>query len=574
MEALPLVSIVTPSLGQGRFIEDAIRSVLEQDYPHIEHIVIDGGSTDETVDVLERYPHLTWVSEPDEGQADAINKGFRRANGEIFGWLNADDAYLPGAVSAAVEALRRTRAGLVHGGWRQIDEDGATIRDIQPVPYDHDAELNDRNAVCQPGAFFTREAFEAVGGLDASYRYAMDYELWLRLGARFPVTHVDAILGAYRLHPASKTVAETSGFWAETVRASRAHGGRRFSQIYVDWYLPRARPWFYRVVRVLRFVRAGDVRGLLGRVAAHAKALAPRGVRYTLRIERNVLATRGAVYTARWNAALVDSWARDRLNRKRYAVLDEARVRAARRSERVFVFGGGASMNDISPDEWDAMAEHDTFGFNAFYWQQWIRVDFQLFRGGAYGSLHPSHRAEELAGALRANTLFADTIYLMQDDFLGHYANFVVGRRYLPAGARLFRYRTAPGLGLPTRSFAEGIRHAPGTLVDAVNCAYCLGWKEIVLVGIDLYDSRYYWLPPDKTLTYDTATNSVVPGDVNAARGNRAGDRHNTAAAGIVELMDEWTRALAAQGVRLSVYNPKSLLADVMPAFTAEKVAG
>jgi glycosyltransferase involved in cell wall biosynthesis len=276
MEDVPLVSIVTPSLEQGRFIEDAIRSVLEQDYPRIEHIVVDGGSKDETLDVLAAHPDLTWVSEPDEGQADAVNKGFRMAHGEIFGWLNADDAYLPGAVSAAVAALRSTEAGLVHGGWRQIDEGGATIRDIAPVPYDHGAELNDRNAVCQPGAFFTREAFETVGGLDTSLRYAMDYELWLKLGARFPVTHVDKVLGAYRLHPASKTVAETSGFWAETVRASRAHGGRRFSKIYVDWYLPRARPRLFRFVRVWRFVRSGDVRGLGGRVAVHASRLAGR----------------------------------------------------------------------------------------------------------------------------------------------------------------------------------------------------------------------------------------------------------------------------------------------------------
>lgn len=277
MEDVPLVSIVTPSLGQGRFIEGAIQSVLDQDYPNIEHIVVDGGSTDETLDVLRAHPQVTWVSEPDRGQADAVNKGFRMARGEIFGWLNADDAYLPGAVSTAVAALRRTGAGLVHGGWRQIDESGATIRDIAPVAYDHDAELNDRNAVCQPGALFTREAFEAVSGLDPSYRYAMDYELWLKLGARFPVTHVDAILGAYRLHPASKTVAETSGFWAETVRASRTHGGRRFSQIYVDWYLPRARPWVFRVVRVLRFLRSGDLRGFRSRVAVHASRLARRG---------------------------------------------------------------------------------------------------------------------------------------------------------------------------------------------------------------------------------------------------------------------------------------------------------
>jgi glycosyltransferase involved in cell wall biosynthesis len=274
---LPLVSIVTPSLNQGQFIEHTIRSVLDQDYPRIEHIVVDGGSTDDTVDVLRRHRHLRWVSEPDDGQADAVNKGFALAGGEIFGWLNADDAYLPGAISTGVAALRGTGAGLVHGAWCQIDERGETIRKRIPVvPFDLDAQLNERNAVCQPGALFTRQAFEAVGGLDPTYGYAMDYELWLKLGSRFPVTHVDDVLGAYRLHPTSKTVAESSGFWAETVRASRSHGGRRLSTIYVDWYLPRARPGLYRAVRVLRFLRAGDLRGLGGRAAVHVSRAAGR----------------------------------------------------------------------------------------------------------------------------------------------------------------------------------------------------------------------------------------------------------------------------------------------------------
>jgi hypothetical protein len=304
-----------------------------------------------------------------------------------------------------------------------------------------------------------------------------------------------------------------------------------------------------------------------------AKAVVPPRVRHGLRLEAEVLRDKGLGYSALWNLALLDAWTRDRLRRRRYSLLDEAHVRASRRSERVFVYGSGASMNDIPEEEWSAMADHDTFGFNAFYWQQWIRVDFQLFRGGAYGVLRPTLRAVEIAEAVRANPRFADTIFVMQDDYLGHFANFVVGGAYLPPGARLFRYRTAAGVGPPTRSFADGIRHAPGTLVDAVNCAYCLGWKEIVLVGIDLYDSRYYWLPPDKTLTYDSVAKTIVAGDVNLVRGNRAADLHNTVGAGIVELMDGWRDVLAGDGVRLSVYNPKSLLAEVLPVFGAAQAA-
>jgi glycosyltransferase involved in cell wall biosynthesis len=253
---LPLVSIVTPSLNQGQFIEEAIRSVLEQAYPRIEHIVVDGGSTDGTLDVLRRFPHLRWSSEPDAGQAAAVNKGFRSAGGEIFGWINADDYYLPGAVAAAVTAILESGCGLVHGGWRQVDESGRTIRDVAPIAFDYRRQLEVSNAVAQPGAFFTRAAFEAVGGVDESLRYAMDYELWLKLGARFEVRHIDKILAAYRFHPTSKSVAESHGFVAETWRSGRRHGARRRSPLYIDYYLARRRPVLYRAVRAWRALAA------------------------------------------------------------------------------------------------------------------------------------------------------------------------------------------------------------------------------------------------------------------------------------------------------------------------------
>jgi glycosyltransferase involved in cell wall biosynthesis len=272
---LPLVSVVTPSLNQASFIEATIQSVLEQDYPRIEHIVTDGGSTDGTVDILRRYPHLRWVSEADEGQADAINKGFRIARGDIFGWLNADDLYLPGAVAAAVDALRATGCGLVHGGWRQIDGEGKAIGDIRVVPFDFRKQLEERNAVAQPGSFFTRAAWEAVGGVDVRYRYAMDYELWLKLGRRFDVCEVDRVQGAYRLHSASKTVAETQGFWPETWHAARRHGARFRSPLYLDYYLPRRHPWAFRVLIAYRLLRQGDLRGLAARVAARARRGSP-----------------------------------------------------------------------------------------------------------------------------------------------------------------------------------------------------------------------------------------------------------------------------------------------------------
>jgi glycosyltransferase involved in cell wall biosynthesis len=267
---LPLVSVVTPSLDQGAYIEEAIRSVLEQDYPRIEHIVVDGCSTDQTLEILRRHPHLRWTSEPDSGQAEAINKGFRMAAGEILGWLNADDYLLPGAIAAAVDALQRTGAALVHGGWRRIDETGKVLGDVPAVPFDLRRQLERANVVCQPGAFFTRDAYWAVGGVDESYRYAMDYELWLKLGARFPICHVDRVQAAYRYHERAKSVAEYDGFGPETVRASRAHGGRFLSPMYVDHYLPRWRPNVYRLLLAYRLLRSGSVGALLRRTGARA----------------------------------------------------------------------------------------------------------------------------------------------------------------------------------------------------------------------------------------------------------------------------------------------------------------
>lgn len=267
---LPLVSVVTPSFNQGAFIEETIRSVQEQDYPRIEHIVVDGGSTDGTIDILRRHAHVCWISEPDRGQADAVNKGFAMAGGEIFGWLNSDDLYLSGAINAGVELLLESGCGLVHGGWRRIDANGDVINDVPAVPFDLRQQLDYANLVAQPGSLFTREAFETVGGLDVSYRYAMDYELFLRIGARFEVRHVDRVLGAYRYHPDSKTVAESEGFVEETYRAARRHGARIRSRMVLDFYLPRRRPWLYRLVRVYRFIRDRDFGGLGARVSSHA----------------------------------------------------------------------------------------------------------------------------------------------------------------------------------------------------------------------------------------------------------------------------------------------------------------
>lgn len=248
----PLVSIVTPSLNQGRFLEEAIRSVLEQDYEPIEHVVVDGGSSDETLEILARHPHLRWSSEPDGGQSAALNKGFRSTSGEILAWINADDFYLPGAVAAAVEELQRSGAALVYADILRCEEDGSWRRRVPSMPWDLWHHVNDRNRIWQPAAFFTREAFEAVGGLDESLHLAMDYDLWTRIAERFPVRRVDAVWAAERRHPGSKTSRLAHEFYREDRRVSRAHGGRLVSPMLI-----RRRAGDGRLARVLNRLAAG-----------------------------------------------------------------------------------------------------------------------------------------------------------------------------------------------------------------------------------------------------------------------------------------------------------------------------
>jgi glycosyltransferase involved in cell wall biosynthesis len=181
---LPLISIVTPSYNQARFIEDTLRSVVSQAYPRTEHIVVDGGSTDGSVDIIRRYaPHLrSWVSEPDRGQSHAINKGLAQAQGEILTWLNSDDTYLPGAL----DEVGRFFAGhpdvdLVYGDYVYTDVDGRPMRRrhvFDTIGYE---SLLYHDYLGQPAVFFRRSLFEKVGPLDESLHYCMDWDLFLRM---------------------------------------------------------------------------------------------------------------------------------------------------------------------------------------------------------------------------------------------------------------------------------------------------------------------------------------------------------------------------------------------------------
>jgi glycosyltransferase involved in cell wall biosynthesis len=206
MSDTPLVSIVTPSYNQGRFLEATLRSVLEQDYPNIEYLVVDGASTDGSVDIIHCYAdRLTWwVSEKDSGQSEAVNKGLRRARGEIVGWLNSDDVYLPGAVTAAVEAFRSSPdAAVVYGDALAIDMDGRSFNLMRAHQYTL-VDLMAFNIICQPAAFMRRSALEQVNYLNPTYHLLMDNLLWINMARVAPLIYVPQTWAAARYHEQAK----------------------------------------------------------------------------------------------------------------------------------------------------------------------------------------------------------------------------------------------------------------------------------------------------------------------------------------------------------------------------------
>ncbi|MBI3800478.1 MAG: glycosyltransferase, partial [Deltaproteobacteria bacterium] len=223
----PLVSIVTPSYHQGRYIADTIGSVLNQDYPNLEYLVMDGGSTDGTVEILRQYgDRLVWLSEKDRGQADAINKGLRMARGEILGWLNSDDTYEPGAISKIVQYFRtHPDVALVYGEGHHIDAQGHYLERYPTEPFDRQ-RLQETCFICQPTVFFRAEVFRALGPLDADLLYCLDYEYWLRVAKRFRIGFLAEHLANSRLHGDTKTLARRVQVHEEILRVVKHHCGR------------------------------------------------------------------------------------------------------------------------------------------------------------------------------------------------------------------------------------------------------------------------------------------------------------------------------------------------------------
>jgi hypothetical protein len=203
-------------------------------------------------------------------------------------------------------------------------------------------------------------------------------------------------------------------------------------------------------------------------------------------------------------------------------------------------------------------------------YQKWIRVDYHLIRGwveAKAGALNWQAHSQDFANVLNANEYFKDTILILQGEYLAQFCNSLIGCGHIRPSTRIFRYRTARGVRTPTRRLSDGLAHGFGTLSDAVNFAYCMGWKTLVLVGVDLYDSRYFWLNSNETLAVDEATGMLVPAEINV-RGTRFDGKHNAVNNGIVAAMAGWRDLFERDHVTMSVYNPRSLLRDVLPLYS------
>ena len=233
LHELPRISIITPSWNQGPFIERTVRSVLDQGYPNLEYIVMDGGSTDGTIDILRKYEgRLTWVSEKDKGQADAINKGIARSTGDIIAYLNSDDVYEPGALHRVAEHFRTHPETMwLTGQCRIINEKDREIR--RPITAYKNFLLRHyryplllvTNPVSQPATFWRRDAVKEFGLFDENEHLVMDYDYWLRIGKKYPPAVMNGYLAGFRVYAASKTSSSFLTTFKREMELARRYSG-------------------------------------------------------------------------------------------------------------------------------------------------------------------------------------------------------------------------------------------------------------------------------------------------------------------------------------------------------------
>ncbi len=248
-----LVSIVTPSYNQGHFLEQTIQSVLSQDYPEIEYIVYDGASKDNSVAVIRQYADRLafWASEKDAGAADAVNKGFARARGEILAWINSDDAYYPGAVREAVEFLQaHPEVGMVYGDANLTDETGKVVGQFASRQTSYRDLLRGAVHIPQATTFFRADLYRQVGPL-SNELFVFDYDLWVKLAKIAPIVYLPRLWADFRLHESGKSVANDDRFYPDMLKIQAREGGKWLSALRLRWYARRLLyawlPWRLRL---------------------------------------------------------------------------------------------------------------------------------------------------------------------------------------------------------------------------------------------------------------------------------------------------------------------------------------
>jgi glycosyltransferase involved in cell wall biosynthesis len=268
-----MISIITPSYNQSRFIEATIKSVLAQNYADFEHIVVDGGSTDDTPHILAKYHHLKIIREPDTGQAEAVNKGLRASRGEIIGWLNSDDTYFPGIFSTVARTIDPSSGIFIAmGRCAYIDENGNPTGRAHPSTFASHrrvVEIWKEYTIPQPAVFFHRKVYEQCGGLDESLYFAPDYDLFLRYTHQFAIYPVDQLWATYRLHTASKTTEITQAELLEkSLVVSKSYWGPLTSLSYwrflTSYWMHGGRLGVLSLRRVNRAERAYQNRNFAG----------------------------------------------------------------------------------------------------------------------------------------------------------------------------------------------------------------------------------------------------------------------------------------------------------------------
>jgi glycosyltransferase involved in cell wall biosynthesis len=240
-----LVSIITPSYNQASFLEATIRSVLEQDYPDIEYIIVDGGSTDGSVNIIKKYADRLswWVSEKDKGHADALNKGFARARGDIIAWLNSDDTYYPGTVADAVRVLQANpQVGMVYGDADLTDAEGKIIGRFASKQTGYRKLLQGSVHIPQATTFFRADLYRQVGPLSLSLFFAFDYDLWVKLAKVSQLLYIPHCWATFRLHEAGKSVKDDSVCYPDMLKVYQRERGGGLSWL---WLRAQVRKLFY-----------------------------------------------------------------------------------------------------------------------------------------------------------------------------------------------------------------------------------------------------------------------------------------------------------------------------------------